>query len=131
MFPNIGYYCQAWNRKHSEGTLCAVDKRQTYSPIKIYSLSSKKPEKNGIVFKENFVSATKDAVMIEQVIWCTYPCLHRQGLWSPALVLIVNLEEFMVLVFFSLCPLTNNHIGRATVIRCHRTKTPSTANVGK
>lgn len=78
--PHTGCYCQAWNRKHSEGTLCAVDQRPTRSPIKMYSLSSKKLEKDGIVFKEKFVSATKDAVVIEQVIWCTYPCLHMQGL---------------------------------------------------
>lgn len=80
MYQNTGCYCQAWNKKHSEGILSVVDQRQTYSPIKMYSLSSKKPEKDGIIFKENFVSATKDAVVIKQVIWCIYPCLHRQGL---------------------------------------------------
>lgn len=113
--------------------LCCGQKADLLSNKNVFLVLQKtrKKKKNRIVFKENFVSATKDVVMIEEVIWCTYPCLHRQGLWSPALVLIVNREEFMVLVFFSLRPLTNNHIGRATVIQCHRTKTPSIANVGK
>lgn len=55
MSPNIGCYCQAWNRKHSEGALRVVDKRQAYSPIKMYSLSPQNQKKDGIVFKGNFM----------------------------------------------------------------------------